>query len=139
MSVAHATTIIITTQPPNIQAKAPVAPDDLMATAPKSPWHPQILARMGISANNVDRSKICWNVLYTAALLALRPGAPDTTLTAQSQNYMFGPPLPLAEWVMLKGRHGMMLKALHSLGAPQAAVDRYTLMRKAAFKARAQQ
>ena len=66
--------------------------------------------------------KVCYNVLYTAALYATNhENLTLDTWTKKSKNDK----TTLGKWHSLKGRHSMMLRALEKLGAQKSAFELY--------------
>lgn len=67
---------------------------------------------------------ICWNVRYTAALYALNYAALDvnTTWTYENQNKKR---IRLREWLLLKKRHKLMMKALDELAVASHVCELY--------------
>ena len=73
-----------------------------------------------------DDDRICFNVKYTAALYATSYWHVNLNSWTQSSLNLR---VPLKEWLKLKKRHTMMLRAFAKLNAPTAAIELYEVHR----------
>lgn len=85
---------------------------------------PPSLEQVAESIANKLPLAFCWNVRYTAALYVTLNGNlnVDETWTYENQEKS---KIPLRQWLLLKKRHHMMLKAFETLAAPSYIRDIY--------------
>jgi hypothetical protein len=85
--------------------------------------------RVAAMAQHYPKSDICFNVLYTAALYSVL--CHKVTLDTMTHNSL-RTRVPIAYWMLLRGRKNMMEKALTFFGASTCARELYAAHRRKA-------